>query len=241
MPGKLVLVATPIGNLSDLSTRSASALAEADLWLVEDTRISGKLQSVLNLKKPMKVLNEHTSPAAIQRYLEEIEKGQTVAVLTDGGSPVISDPGAMLADQAHEAGIEVDAAPGPSAVTNALALSGFFAQRFAFLGFLPRKPGPMKAEFEPFAESPYTLVVFESPYRIDALLKAASEALGERRFALCREMTKAHQQIFRGKLPTIPTESQVPRKGEFTIVFEGKRRNTREERGLSIMDSPDAG
>jgi len=230
MAGKVILVATPIGNLGDLSQRSATALAEADLWLVEDTRVSGKLQSVVNAKKPMRVLNEHTSPASIAKMADEIQAGASVAVLSDGGCPVISDPGALLVDECLDRGIEVDAIPGPSAVTTALGLSGFFAQRFAFLGFLPRKPGPMKTELAPFADSPYTLVAFESPFRIDALLQAAHEALGDRRYAICREISKAHQQIFRARLPIIPSEKEVPRKGEFTIVFEGKRRRDSLER-----------
>jgi 16S rRNA (cytidine1402-2'-O)-methyltransferase len=224
MAGRLILVATPIGNLGDLSPRAKEALGDADLWLVEDTRVSGKLQSAFGIKKPMRVLNEHTSSATIKLYADELELGTTAAIVTDGGSPVISDPGALLVDLAHDRGIEVDGVPGPSAVTQALALSGFFAQRFAFLGFLPRKPGPMKAELAVFVQSPLTLVVFESPFRLDSLLKCAFEALGPRRFAICREMTKAHQQIFREKLPMIPNEGTMPRKGEITVVFEGMRR-----------------
>jgi 16S rRNA (cytidine1402-2'-O)-methyltransferase len=221
---KLTLVATPIGNLGDLSPRSASALAEADFWLVEDTRVSGKLQTHLGIKKPMRVLNEHTSESAVQRYVETIAEGASAVLLTDGGSPVISDPGAILVDLCLRAEVEIDGIPGPSAVTDALMVSGFFAQRFAFMGFLPRKPGPMKEEFKPFAESPFTLVLFESQYRLEALLNAAAETLGERRYAICRELTKSHQQIFRSRLPIIPTEGEVPRKGEFTIVIEGKRK-----------------
>jgi 16S rRNA (cytidine1402-2'-O)-methyltransferase len=222
--GKLTLVATPIGNLGDLTPRAAQSLREADFWLVEDSRVSGKLQIHLEIKKPMRVVNEHTTEFALEKIVNELEGGACAVLLTDGGCPVISDPGAMLVDLCIAAEVEIDSAPGASAVTSALMLSGFFAQRFAFLGFLPRKPGPMKVEFEPFSSSPYTLVVFESPYRIEALLRAASEVLGSRRYAICREISKAHQQIFRSKLPTIPTEKEVPRKGEFTIVFEGKRK-----------------
>ncbi len=225
--GKLTLVATPIGNLGDISERAKAALESADFWIVEDSRISGKLQSHLGLKKPMRVLNDHSGPSVIEKYLEEIESGKTAALVTDGGSPVVSDPGALLSDACHKADVIVEAIPGPSAVSLALMLSGFFAQRYAFLGFLARKPGPIKAELEPFRESPYTLVLFESPFRIDALLKAAFEVLGPRRYAICREMTKLHEQVFRAELPIIPTELQVPRKGEVTIVVEGLRRARR--------------
>lgn len=224
--GRLTLVATPIGNLGDLSPRVQEALAATDVWYVEDTRISGKLASHLGLKKPMRVLNDHTSPHQIERYRDEILKGQHAALLTDGGTPAISDPGAILTDLCHTAGILVEGIPGPSAVATALMLSGFFAQRFAFLGFLGRKPGDMRKELAVFADSPLTLVLFESPHRLETLLEVAHEALGARRFAICRELTKAHEQVYRETFPHRPTEEQVPRKGEITLVIEGRRRNS---------------
>ena len=224
--GTLVLVATPIGNLSDISPRAIEALGNADAWLAEDTRISGKLQSHLGIRKPMRVLNDHTSDEQVNRYVDEIRGGQIIAVVTDGGAPVVSDPGAILCDKCHDAGISVQAIPGPSAPIMALTLSGFFGQRFAFLGFLPRKSGEMKSEMAPFKESPLTLILFESQFRIDALLKAAFDVLGERRYAICREITKMHEQVYRNRLPYVPTESEVPRKGEFTIVIEGRRRGS---------------
>ena len=222
--GGLTLVASPIGNLGDLAPRASQALTDADVWFVEDTRVSGKLAFHLGIKKPMRVLNDHTSPAQIERYADEIAKGLNAVVLTDGGAPVVSDPGALLGDACHEREIPVTAIPGPSAVTNALALSGFFGQRFAFLGFLGRKAGAIRGELEPFADSPLTLVLFESPHRIDPLLSAAHDALGPRRYAICREMTKAFEQTYRARLGEIPDEATVPRKGEFTLVIEGKRR-----------------
>ena len=222
--GRLTLVASPIGNLGDLSPRASETLAEADVWFVEDSRVSGKLAFHLGIKKPMRVLNDHTSPPQVERYADEIKAGLRAVVLTDGGAPVVSDPGALLGDACHERGVAVFSVPGPSAVTNALALSGFFGQRFAFLGFLGRKAGAIRAELEPFAESPLTLVLFESPHRIDAMLAAAHDALGPRRYAICREMTKAFEQTYRARLPDVPDETLVPRKGEFTLVIEGKRR-----------------
>lgn len=223
--GKLTLVATPIGNLSDLSPRAIEALGAADFWLVEDSRVSGKLQSHLGIRKSMRVLNDHSGAATIEKYLAEIEAGSHAVIVTDGGSPVVSDPGTLLCAACHDAGVEVDAVPGPSAVTTALMLSGFFAQRFVFLGFLGRKPGAIRAELEPFRDSPLTIVLFESPFRFESLLKVAYEALGNRRYAICREMTKLHQQVFLAEMPIIPAESQVPRKGEVTIVIEGMRRS----------------
>jgi 16S rRNA (cytidine1402-2'-O)-methyltransferase len=230
--GRLVLVATPIGNLGDLSDRTRAALLDAEVWIVEDTRVSGKLQSHLGCRKPMRVLNDHTSPAVVSRYLDEIREGASVALLTDGGAPSISDPGASLTDLCLNEGIEVDAIPGPSAVTTALTISGFFGQRFAFLGFLARKPGPIKAELAPFADSPLTLVLFESPFRMVKLLQTAHEVLGARRYAICRELTKLHQQVYRDRLPSVPSESVVPQKGEVAIVIEGLRRADRDSSTL---------
>ena len=223
----LVLVATPIGNLGDLSPRAAEALSNADLWIVEDTRVSGKLQAHLGIKKPMKVLNEHTPESKLESYAAEIVEGRKAALLTDAGCPGISDPGAMLVDLCFEAGIEVDAIPGPSAVTTALMLSGFFAQRFAFLGYLPRKPGEQKSILQEFRDSPLTLVLFESPFRTEKLLGTLADVLGSRRYAICREMTKVHQQVYRNRLPDKPKEGENPSKGEVTVVVEGMRRTLR--------------
>jgi 16S rRNA (cytidine1402-2'-O)-methyltransferase len=222
--GSLTLVATPIGNLGDLSERAREALRTAEAWLVEDTRVSGRLGSILGEGRPMRVVNEHTKDPELHRHVEAMAAGGRFALLTDGGTPAISDPGARLVDLCREADIPVTVVPGPSAVTAALALSGFYAQRFAFLGFLGRKEGAIRGELGLFRTSPLTLVVFESPYRIDALLKAAHLELGERRFALCREITKLHEQVWRGRLGQAPSEAQVPRKGEFTVVIEGLRR-----------------
>jgi 16S rRNA (cytidine1402-2'-O)-methyltransferase len=221
--GVLTIVATPIGNLGDLSPRAASALRDADFWIVEDSRVSGRLQSHLEVKKPMRVLNEHTSPEKLRSYVSQIEAGESAALLTDAGTPVVSDPGTELVGACVESGIEVDAIPGPSAVTTALALSGFYGQRFAFLGYPPRKPGPLRELLEPYADSPLTLVFFESPHRFGKLLAACAESLGERRYAVCRELTKAHQQVWRAALPDLPDEGDVPQKGEVTVVVEGRR------------------
>ena len=223
----LVLVATPIGNLGDLSPRAAEALRNADYWIVEDTRVSGKLQSHLGIKKPMKVLNEHTAESKVQALVDELGEEASAAMLTDAGCPGISDPGAHFVDLCSEAGIEVDAVPGPSAVTTALMLSGFFAQRFAFLGYLPRKPGDQKAILREFFDSPMTLVLFESPFRTGKLIETLAEVLGSRRYAICREMTKVHQQVYRYRLPEGPPEENPSLKGEVTVVVEGMRRTLR--------------
>jgi 16S rRNA (cytidine1402-2'-O)-methyltransferase len=221
---KLTLVPTPIGNLRDISPRCEEAMRTAQTWFVEDSRVSGKLQSHLGIKCPMRIVNEHTSEGAIEKYLSGLEPDADVILLTDAGTPGISDPGAIFVEMAYAKGFEIDALPGPSAVMNALMLSGFFAQRFAFLGYLARKPGAIKSDFLPFVDSSLTIVLFESPFRVDATLALAHEVLGPRRFAITRELTKMHQQVVRGILPNLPTEQEMLRKGEFTLVLEGHRK-----------------
>lgn len=227
----LTLVATPIGNLGDLSPRAMEALQSADFWLVEDTRVSGKLQAAFGWHVPMRVLNEHTSERQMLQYVSDLQ-GLRGALITDAGAPGISDPGAALVDLCHERGVPVVGVPGPSAIIAALMVSGFFAQRFAFLGFLPRQAGALRAALSPFAESPLTLVVFESSFRLDRLILGAADVLPCRRYAVCRELTKKHEQVWRGRLPEPPDLAAVPRRGEFTVVFEGARRTgTRGEDG----------
>ena len=230
----LTLVATPLGNLGDISPRCSEALRLADFWIVEDTRISAKLAFHLGVKKPLKVAHDHSQDVQLNRLLDEIELGQRAVLLTDGGAPGVSDPGARIVDLAYERGLTVDGIPGPSAVINALMLSGFFAQRFAFLGFLGRTPGDIKKELVPFLDSPYTLVIFESPHRFRKLIEVAGEVLGERRYAICREITKRNQQVFRSDLPIIPNEGEVPAKGEFTIVIEGRRKTLGRQKYVKI-------
>lgn len=222
-------MAGPIGNLEDLTSRAARFLAEAEAWLVEDSRVSGRLQAHLGIKRPMRVLNEHTPRHRLEEWARAAADGSRFALLTDAGTPGISDPGAELVDLCHQLGAPVDAAPGPSAVTCALSISGFYAQRFAFLGFLPRKKGAAIAEVAPFAESPLTLVFFESPHRVGQLIGWLGEVLGERRYAIGRELTKMHQQLYRARLPEAPDPATVPARGEITLVVEGKRKAGRAE------------
>ncbi|MBX3113830.1 MAG: 16S rRNA (cytidine(1402)-2'-O)-methyltransferase [Fimbriimonadaceae bacterium] len=224
MAGRLYVVAGPIGNLNDFSPRAQKALEECDLVLAEDTRVTGKLLHAFEISKPMATLSEHTQEAKIRSYLERLESGETVALLTDAGTPAISDPGSQLVDLALDSEVEVVPIPGPSAVSTALSASGFFAQRYAFLGFLPRKPGPAAKVIEPFVDSTFTLVFFESPHRFLKTLEICGRVLGSRRYAITRELTKLHEQIFRGALPDLPSDKQVPPKGEFTIVIEGSRK-----------------
>lgn len=222
MAGKLTLVAGPIGNLGDLTQRAKDALTTCDLVLAEDTRVASKLLSLTG-SKPIRAIHEHSKDETIRSTLSQAE-GQSVIYLSDAGCPCVSDPGASLVDIAYELGWDVDATPGPSAVTTALMLSGYYAQQFAFLGFLPKKQGDIARMLEPFLKSTFTLVVFESPYRVHKSLSYMAQSLTDRRYCVCRELTKLHQQVWRGCFPDVPTLDQIPAKGEFTLVIEGKRR-----------------
>ncbi len=223
-PADLILIAGPIGNLGDITPRAREALEASSFVIAEDSRVTGRLLQLLEIKKPLAILNDHTSPAKIDALVARISEEGQACLLTDAGTPGISDPGALLVEACAEAGLDVDALPGASAVTTALSLSGFFAQRFAFLGFLPKKPGPVAEVLKPFVDSSSTLVLFESPFRVLKTLEFCEAALGDRRVAICRELTKMHQQVWRTSLSKRPTEKDVPLKGEFTIVIEGKRR-----------------
>lgn len=220
----LVLVASPLGHLGDLTPRAREALGECSFVIAEDTRVTGKLLSLLGISKPLALLNDHTSPEKRRALVARIQAEGPACLVTDAGTPGISDPGALLVDDCVEEGLAVDSLPGPSAPVLALSLSGFFAQRFVFLGFPPRKAGPVRELLAPFADSTLTLVLFDSPHRYDKTLEWAREALGDRRVVVARELTKAHQQVWRGRLSGLPGDKVIPRKGEFTLVIEGVRR-----------------
>jgi 16S rRNA (cytidine1402-2'-O)-methyltransferase len=223
--GQLYVVAGPIGNLGDVSQRMRDILETADLILAEDTRVTGKLLAHLGIKCPLATLNDFTNPGKIAEYRDEIAAGKTIALLSDAGTPTISDPGTHLIDQCLDAGLRVTPIPGASAVSTALSASGFFAQRYAFLGFLPRKPGPAKKVIEPFVESAFTIVLFESPHRFLKTLTLIAEIVGPRRYVIARELTKLNEQIYRNTFPNLPTEKEVVQKGEFTLVIEGSRKH----------------
>lgn len=198
-------------------------MEEADVLACEDTSVGARLLAAKGLRRSIVRLDEHAPISKIESLLAEAASGKHVVYFSDAGTPGISDPGPVLVDLAYERGVEVDAIPGPSAALTALMLSGFFAQKFAFLGFLSKKQGAIKGELAPFADSTTTIVFFESGNRLEKTLGAALEALGERRLAICREMTKAHQEVIRGRLSELAKESRAF-KGECTVVLEGKRK-----------------
>jgi 16S rRNA (cytidine1402-2'-O)-methyltransferase len=189
----------------------------------EDTSVGARLLAAHGIRKSILRADEHAPRAKLASIVGDAASGKHVVYFSDAGTPGVSDPGPSLVDLAYEAGVEVDAIPGPSAALTAVMLSGFYAQKLVFLGFLARKTGAIRAEFEPYADSTTTLVFFEAPTRLAKTLGVVLEALEDRRAAICREMTKAHQEVIRGRLSELATGDRMF-KGECTIVIEGRRK-----------------
>lgn len=222
--GRLVLVGTPIGNLGDLTPRAVDVLATADLVCCEDTRRTGRLLQHAGIRaKALKVVNDHTESDAVAHVLERLDRGETVAVVTDAGMPGISDPGERLVAAAVAAGHDVEAAPGPSAAVTALVVSGLPAGRFVFEGFLPRKGSGRTERLRDVAAERRTVVLYEAPHRIARTVADLLAACGaERRVVLARELTKLHEEHWRGTLAEAADHvADVDPRGEYVLVLDG--------------------
>jgi 16S rRNA (cytidine1402-2'-O)-methyltransferase len=221
--GALVVVATPIGNLGDLSPRAGRTLCEVDLVLAEDTRHTGRLLAHVGSEVPQRSLHEHNERARIDEILQRLRDGQRIALVSDAGTPAVSDPGYRLLAACAEQGLPVEVVPGPSAMLAALVVSGLPTDRVAFEGFLPRKGGARRRLLEELTREPRTLVLFVSPHRAADDLEDLAAALGPgRRAALTRELTKRHEEVRHatlGELATGLREAQV--RGEVTLVVAG--------------------
>jgi 16S rRNA (cytidine1402-2'-O)-methyltransferase len=215
----LYVVATPIGNLEDITLRALRVLGEVQLIAAEDTRTARKLLNRYNISTRLTSYFEHNKRMKMPVLLQMLEDSD-VALISEAGTPGISDPGYELIKAAIEKNIQVVSLPGSSAVTTALSSSGLPADQFVYLGFLPRKKGEKRTLLASVSDEPRTLVCFESPYRVIDSLAAMLEVLGDRNIAVCREMTKLHEEIFRGTLSEAVRHFQKPR-GEFTIVIQG--------------------
>lgn len=221
LPGGLYLVPTPIGNLRDLTFRALDVLAGADLIVCEDTRVTGKLLKAFGLKKSMKVYNDHATERDRAHILKVLEEGESVALVSDAGTPMISDPGYKLVRDVIQAGHSVTALPGANAILPALQLSGLPCDSFSFIGFLPARSGPRKAILEKWKDRPGTLICYETGPRVEESLKDIKGVLGDRPAALTRELTKLYEEVRRGKISTILEslqESGQP-KGEIVLVI----------------------
>jgi 16S rRNA (cytidine1402-2'-O)-methyltransferase len=220
--GTLFLVATPIGNLEDITLRALRVLREVSLIAAEDTRHTRKLLTHFEVATPMTSYHEHSGPARTDALVTALATGD-VALVSDAGTPLLSDPGQALVRAALEAGHAVVPIPGPSAAIAALVASGLPTDQFTFLGFLPRKSSDRRALLARFAQAPETLILYEAPHRLLACLDDALATLGDRNATLARELTKVHEEFRRGRLSALRAEydhGEAPR-GEFTIVISG--------------------
>ena len=229
--GKLVLVPTPIGNLQDITLRAVEVLKEADIILAEDTRVSSRLMKHLGIETKLAAhhkFNEHkTAEAVVSGILE----GKHVALISDAGTPGISDPGFLLVRSCIEKGVEVECLPGPTALIPALAVSGLPADRFVFEGFLPQKKGRQK-RIQQLKDEKRTIILYESPYRLVKALGQLKENLGtERRACVCRELSKMFEEINRGTLTELEEYyTHHPPKGEIVIVVEGVPKSVKNQK-----------
>ncbi|MCG8591818.1 MAG: 16S rRNA (cytidine(1402)-2'-O)-methyltransferase [Proteobacteria bacterium] len=219
--GTLHLVATPIGNLEDITLRALRVLAEADLLLAEDTRRTRILLEHHDVAAEMRSLHAHNEAARTEEALAVLGRDGRVALVSDAGTPLVSDPGERLAAAAAAAGHRVESVPGPSAVLAALACSGLPATPFVFLGFLPRKASDRRALWTSFRERPETLVCFESPRRLPATLVELAKEWGPRDACVARELTKLHEQVARGTLEELAAAFSGEVRGEVTLVIAG--------------------
>lgn len=234
--GRLVIVPTPIGNLEDMSARARRELDEADVILAEDTRRTRALLSHLGIHKPLERLDAQAERRDVDELIARLASGARMALVSDAGTPVVSDPGAALVSAAARAEIEICAIPGASAVTTALAGSGFAADRFRFVGYLPRSGGDRREALALIARTEETLVFFEAPQRMARTLADCAELMPAREIAIARELSKLHEEWIRGSLESVAhTEGTREWQGELTVVL-GPYRNERARMSEAELD-----
>ena len=225
MSGNLYVVATPIGNLDDLTPRAREVLAAVDMIAAEDTRHTGRLLMSIGAKKRLLALHDHNEEQVVPQIVEALKNGRSVALVSDAGTPLVSDPGYRLLQAAHAGGIKVSPVPGPSAVTAALSVAGLPTDRFCFEGFLSARATARKKQLEGLVNEMRTLVFLESVHRIADTLKAMCEIFGEQRMAFIgRELTKMHEQCVLEPLTSLVKrigDGSIPTKGEFVIIVAG--------------------
>jgi 16S rRNA (cytidine1402-2'-O)-methyltransferase len=222
-PGTLYLVATPIGNLEDITARALRVLRECDVVAAEDTRHSGHLLKHFAISKPMLSYFQFNEAKRSEEILERLQRGEKIALITDAGSPGISDPGERVVKAAIEAGFRVESVPGPSALIAAITASGLSTEEFHFIGFLPHKSGQRKNKLSELKAVPGTLALYESPYRIEKLLTELNEIFPQRRVVLARELTKKFEEFLRGTpIELLEILKVRSLKGEFVVLIEGQ-------------------
>ena len=221
----LYFISTPIGNLNDISLRAIDVIRSSDYLYAEDTRNTKKLLKFINLKVKLKSFHEHNEHKASSEIIENLKEGKIVSIVSDAGTPVISDPGYKLIQICLKENIKYTLIPGPSSVLSSLVMSGLSPDRFSFYGFIPRKAGDQDRFFETLSDDVKTSIVFESPKRIKKTLINLQKFVGKnRKISLCKEMTKIHEDVFRGKISEIIKDienDQINLKGELVLVIEG--------------------
>jgi 16S rRNA (cytidine1402-2'-O)-methyltransferase len=220
--GRLYLVATPIGNLGDITLRALETLKQVDFVASEDTRHTGVLLKHFEISKPQIAFHEHNERQAARHIIQLLEDGKSVALVTCAGMPGISDPGFVLVRDAIAAGIEITAIPGATAFVMALVLSGLPVHSFTFRGFPPNKPGKRRHFLEEDKDSAYTLIYYESPFRLRKLLEDALAVLGDRPAAVAKELTKIYESVRRGRLSELLATLEENPKGEYVVLVAGK-------------------
>lgn len=225
MAGKIYLVATPIGNLSDISMRAIETLKNVDIIACEDTRNTIRLLNHFEIKGHLTSYHEYNKIDKAYELCEKVKEGKNIAFVSDAGMPAISDPGYELVDIAYKEGVEVTVVPGASAVVSALAISGISSRRFAFEGFLPADKNEKKEILTELSQESRTLILYEAPHRLLKTLKELFEYMGDRNIAIVREITKLHEEVLKGRLAEIIADyesEKVAIRGEYVLVIEGK-------------------
>ena len=225
MPGTLFLVATPIGNLQDITLRAIEVLKAVDVIACEDTRHSAKLLNHLGIKNKLLSYHEHNEAERADEMAGQLKDGRSVAVISDAGTPGISDPSFRLVQKAIDIGADVVSIPGPVAFVNAAIVSGLATDSIFFGGFLPSRKSERRRRLAEVASIPATLAFYESPHRVAAALRDSLEILGDRPAAIARELTKLHEQIYRSNLSTLASEFSATTKGELVLLIDRARDN----------------
>ncbi len=233
----LYLIATPIGNLSEFTPRAIEVLSNCDFIAAEDTRNSGQLMAHFKISKPFISCHEHNENEASAKIISLLKEGKKVCYMSDAGYPTVSDPGQKLVAHCLEEGIKVSVVSGPSAAINALAISGLDTSHFYFEGFLPAKESEKSAELKDLASRKETIIFYESPHRILKTLTSMYEVLGDRKATICRELTKAHEEVIRGSLKEFVSLDEASLRGEMVIVVEGYKGLKQELSDQDILDA----
>ncbi len=233
----LYLIATPIGNLSEFTPRAIEVLSSCDFIAAEDTRNSGQLMAHFKISKPFISCHEHNENEASAKIISLLKEGKKVCYMSDAGYPTVSDPGQKLVSHCLEEGIKVSVISGPSAAINALAISGLDTSHFYFEGFLPAKESEKSAELKDLASRKETIIFYESPHRILKTLTSMHKILGDRKATICRELTKAHEEVIRGSLKEFVSLNEASLRGEMVIVVEGCKNLKQELNDQDVLDA----